>query len=169
MSRSKARRLQRKRRYEMRCAIRQRDEHARCIREDGYLQTFVRKYETIYGIQEAMTRHMDEICTRGAAEQIRKQINDVVFQIEAEKSRQDRAELLDYRRRIEDYPQSSEERGTCPNFGVKRIRIRTQPLLAFEEAFRNVPSGPGGPHPEMRWWMIQGNIVRSIFDVAHGN
>ena len=116
-----------------------------------------------------MRQRMDEICSRGAAEQIRKQINDMVFWIEQERIRRARAELLDYRRRIEDYRRSSEERETCPNCGVKRLRISTQPPPAFQEAFRTFPSGSGESQPELRRWLRQGNIVRSIFDVARSN
>ena len=112
---------------------------------------------------------MDEICIRGAAEQIRKQINDAVFRIEAEKIRRARAELLEYRRRIENDRQSCEERGTCPNCGVKKMRIKTQPPPAFQATFRNALPGSREWHPEMRRWMMKGNIVSSIFDVAHDN
>ena len=101
------------------------------IREDEYLKTFVKEYETLRCIQESMRQRMDEICNRGAAEQIRKQIYDAVYRIEANKIRRARAELLEYRRRIEDDRRSCEERGTCPNCGVKKMRIRMQPLPAF--------------------------------------
>ena len=36
---------------------------------------------------------------------------------------------------------------SCPNYGVKRIRVRTRPLEPFWETVRNGPLGPGKKRP----------------------
>ena len=54
VNRSVAQRLEQKRRYEVRCTIRQHDEQAQNVREDEYLKTFVKEYETLRCIQVSM-------------------------------------------------------------------------------------------------------------------
>ena len=85
---------------------------------------------------------MDEICAQGAAQIRKKKIYDVTYQIEAEKVRRAKASLLEYKRRIEharldvqaqylELYRRDEEGETCPNCGVKRIKLRTRPRLPF--------------------------------------
>ena len=101
---------------------------------------------------------MDAICVQGAAESRKKRINDAVYIIEAEKSRRGRAGLVDYKRRIDNvrlnvqakYEQlrrRDRKEETCPNCGVKRMRVRTRPMLPFWETARNAPPGPGERRP----------------------
>lgn len=105
-----------------------------------------------------MRHQMDEICARGAAESRRKRIYDAVYRIEAEKDRRAYAGLVDYKRRIEhvrlgvqaqykELRRKDGEEETCPNCGVKRIRVRTRPLQSFWETVRNAPSGPEQRRP----------------------
>lgn len=48
------RRLERRRRYEMHCAIRRRDERSWGLREDEFPTKLIAKYKLLYGIQDAM-------------------------------------------------------------------------------------------------------------------
>ena len=84
---SEVQRLERKKRYETRCAIRQRDENARAIRENDYLQTFIKEYESLARIQGATRPRMDEICAQETAQNRKKKTYDAVYRIEAEKVR----------------------------------------------------------------------------------
>lgn len=56
MSHNGAQPFQCKRRYKAHCAIRRRDEQAQSIREDDYLRTFNKEYESLAHIQRAMRR-----------------------------------------------------------------------------------------------------------------
>lgn len=154
-------RLQRKRRYEVRCAIRQHDENAWVVRENEYLKKFVEEYESLARIQGLMRRRMNEICEKGAEENMRKSIYDAIYRIEAEKNKQAYASLMDYKRRIEHMRlnvqaqylgirRRDEEGETCPNCGVKRMRVRTRPTLPFWEVVRNAPPVPGEPRPHSK-------------------
>ena len=62
VSHSIAQRLEQKRCYEARCAIKQHDESAGAVRENEYLKKFIEEYESLARIQGAMRRRMDEIC-----------------------------------------------------------------------------------------------------------
>ena len=94
-------RLQRKRLYEARCAIKQRDEQARAVREDEYLKTFISQYESLASIQGDMRRRMNDIFAQVAAESRKKKLCDAVHRIEAEKVRRVNTGLQEYECRIQ--------------------------------------------------------------------
>lgn len=71
-----------------------------------------------------------------------KKIYYAVYQIKVEKNRRAHAGLVDYKHGIEhvrldvqaqykELCSKDRERETCPNYGVKRMRVRTQPLQPF--------------------------------------
>ena len=151
----KAQRLDRKRRYEARCAIRRRDEQARAVREEEYLREFISEYESLHRIQTSVRRRMEDIHKQGIPVDQKKNIYDAVYRIEAEKNRRAYAELIEYKRRIkhvrlsvqakyEELRRRDRDEETCPNCGIKRMRVQTRPLQPFWETVRNAPPGPGG-------------------------
>ena len=54
VSRIDVQRLERKRCYETRCATTQRDENTLAVRENNYLKTFIKEYNSLAHIQGAM-------------------------------------------------------------------------------------------------------------------
>ena len=94
-------RLERKRRYEMRCAIRQWDEHARAVRENEFLRKSIAEYESLHCIQNAMRRRIDEICVQEAAESRKKRIYDVVYRIKADKNNRAHTGLVERKSHID--------------------------------------------------------------------
>lgn len=122
------------------------------MREKEYLKKFVAEYESLATIQSAMRRRMDEICVQGAAESRKKRIYDAVYRIEAEKNRRAHIGLVEFKSKIDHVRLSvqaqyealcrrDEEDETCPNCGMKRMRVRTRPMLPFLEMVRNAPLG----------------------------
>ena len=90
-------RLEKKKRCEMRCAIRQRDEHAQAVREHEFLKKFIAEYDSLHRIQNAMKRREDDICVQGAAESRKKKIYGALYRIEVEKSRRAHAGLVEFK------------------------------------------------------------------------
>ena len=101
MNRKEVQCLERKRRNEARCAIRQYDEQARAVRENNYLKTLIKEYESLARIQGAMRCRMDQIWIEGSVESRRKQNYDAIYRIKVEKNRRAYASLVDYKYRIE--------------------------------------------------------------------
>lgn len=136
MSRRDVQRLDCKRRHEAHCALRQHDENARPIKENEFLKDFIDEYKYLAHIQGAMRRRLEDICVQEAAESRKKRIYYAVSRIEAENNRRAYAGLVDYKDRIEhvrfgvqvqyeELRSRDGEEETCPNCGVKRIRVRT--------------------------------------------
>ena len=55
-------------RYEIRCAVKQRDEGARGRREDKFLEEFIAQYELLYNVQDAMRCRIRDIFVHGIVE-----------------------------------------------------------------------------------------------------
>lgn len=92
---------------------------------------------------------------QGVAIDQRKKIYDAVYIIEAEENRRAYVGLHEYKRRIEhvrlevqaryeELCKREREEETCPNCGVKQMRIQIRPLQPFWESIRNALLGPGG-------------------------
>ena len=101
-----------------------------------------------------MRRRINKICEKEAAETRRKSIDDAIYGIEAEKNRRAYARQLDYKRRIEhvrlgvqaqyeELRNRDREGETCPNCGVKRMRVRMRPLQPFLDTVWCTSPGPG--------------------------
>lgn len=101
VSRNDVQRLECKRRYEACFIIKQSDEQARAVRENDYLEKFIKEYESLTYIQGIMRRQVDQIWIEGPAESRRKQTYDVVYRIEVEKKRGAYVGLLKYKRYVE--------------------------------------------------------------------
>lgn len=109
-------------------------------------------------MQNAMRRRIDNICVQGVAKSREKRIYDIVYKIEAEKSRRAHADLvqckcgidhvqLDVQVRYEELRKRDMEEETCLNCGVKQMRVRTQPMQPFWETVKNAPPRPRERRP----------------------
>ena len=84
---------------------------------------------------------MDEICMQGAKESRKKKIYDVVYRIEAEKSRRAHARVVESKNRIDhvwlgvqaQYQElrRRDRNESCPNCGVKRMRFKRDQRTHF--------------------------------------
>ena len=94
-----------------------------------------------------------------------------MFRVKEERNRRAHIALLDFENRIncmrlgfqaqyEELRQCNEQGETCPNCGVKRMRVRTQPYQPFWEAVGDVPSGSGGSQLDQSVWEVLRNALR---------
>lgn len=102
---------------------------------------------------------MNEIYAQGVAQSRKKKIYDTVYRIEAKKARQANVGLLEYKSHVErvrlgvqaqylELFKRDEEEETCPNYGVKSMRVRTRPRLPFLEVINNTPPRPEEGQPK---------------------
>ena len=88
-----------------------------------------------------MRRRIGEICPQGATESRKRRIYDVVYRIKAEKNKRAHAGLVEPKSRIDhvrlnvqaqyEELRIRDREESCPNCGVKRMRIQMRPIQPF--------------------------------------